>query len=134
MTAAFSNYPYSMSGVCYPSSLESGVTNKLNPYQINPLAAGGFGPGTNPMDIMHHAMNPYGGGNAGGYHNGESMSSLFSHFSQPASSLFGSESAFIYSCSELVVKPLANIDLLMTIIFLPFFSICFSIQTTLGLF
>ena len=72
MTTAFSNYPYSMSGMCYPSSLESGVTNKLSPYQINSLTAGGFAPGGNPMDIMHQAMNPYGGGNGGGYHNGES--------------------------------------------------------------
>ena len=71
MTATFSNYPYGMSGMGYPSSLESGVTNKLSPYQINSLAASGFGPGSNPMDIMHQAMNPYGNGNNGAYHNGE---------------------------------------------------------------
>lgn len=70
MTTAFSNYPYSMSGMGYPSSLESGVTNKLTPYQLNSLAASGFGPGSNPMDIMHQAMNPYSSGNTGSYHNG----------------------------------------------------------------
>lgn len=71
MTAAFSNYPYSMSGMGYPSSLDSGVGNKLSPYQLNSLANGGFGPGSSPMDIMHHAMNPYSNGGPAGYHNGE---------------------------------------------------------------
>lgn len=74
MTATFSNYPYGMSGMGYPSSLESDVTNKLSSYQLNqlnPLAAGNFAPGSNPMDIMHQAMNPYGNGNSGGYHNGK---------------------------------------------------------------
>lgn len=49
-----------MPGMDYHSTLESGVTHKLSPYQINSLAASGFGTGSSPMDIMHQAMNPYG--------------------------------------------------------------------------
>jgi len=71
MTATFSNYPYSMSGIGYSSALESGGQNKLSPYQLNSLATNRFGNGSSPMDIMHQAMNPYSNGTSVPYHNGK---------------------------------------------------------------